>query len=96
MLLSFGYAGTARMDQALAQARHATGLYRDDHIWDWRVQEAQGQIQAWAGDRDGALATLRTMPPRGLTNPAVMKLDPLWDPLRDDPRFQKLLESGAP
>ena len=93
MLLSFGYAGTDQMDRALAQARHAVELYRNDHIWDWRVQEALGQIQAWAGDRDGALATLRTMPPRGLSNPTAMKLDPLWDPMREDPRFQKLLEA---
>ena len=96
MLLSFGYAGTGRMCEALDQARHAVELYRDDHIWDWRVEEAQGQIQAWAGDHDGAIATLQAMPPRGLTTPAMLKLDPIWDPLRADPRFQKLLEAGTP
>ena len=27
--------------------------------------------------------------------PALLRLDPMFDPLRNDPRFQKLAEDGA-
>jgi len=29
-------------------------------------------------------------------SPALLRLDPMFDPLRNDPRFQKLVASPAP
>ena len=35
------------------------------------------------------------MPSGGVSvSPALLKLDPVWDPLRKDPRFQKLIADG--
>jgi len=32
----------------------------------------------------------------GPLTPALLRLDPMFDPLRNDPRFQKLVASPAP
>ena len=57
-------------------------------------------MAAWAGDKELALQQLET----GLRAPTAslllsygaLKLFPVWDPLRDDPRFEKIVESLAP
>ena len=55
------------------------------------------QIQALFGDHDDAIAALPQLlqVPAGLTV-ANLKLDPFWDPLRKDPRFEKILACLAP
>jgi TolB-like protein/class 3 adenylate cyclase/Tfp pilus assembly protein PilF len=59
------------------------------------------EVAAQAGDPDRAIAALQkllSIPGGGgmpLT-PALLKFDPTWDPLRNDPRFQKLVASPAP
>ena len=55
---------------------------------------------AWAGDKELALQHLEA----GLRAPAAsimlsygaLKLFPFWDPLRGDPRFEKIVASLAP
>ncbi len=55
---------------------------------------------AWAGEKDLALQQLET----GLRAPVAsvllsygaLKLLPFWDPLRGDPRFEKIVASLAP
>ena len=55
---------------------------------------------AWSDDKDLALQQLET----GLRAPVAssmlsygaLKLHPLWDPLRGDPRFEKIVSSLAP
>jgi len=52
---------------------------------------------AWIGDKDRAIEQLMTAAqvPNGL-HYGELKLYPQWDPLRGDPRFQKILDSLAP
>ena len=55
---------------------------------------------AWMGEKELALQQLET----GLRAPVassalsygVLKLLPFWDPLRGDPRFEKIMASLAP
>lgn len=54
-------------------------------------------IYAWTGKKDAAVSQLETVAriPGPLTH-GELKLDPAWDPIRDDPRFQKILALLAP
>ena len=56
------------------------------------VMEHAAKIYAAIGNKDRAieLVTQLLQRPAALTV-AILKLDPQWDPLRDDPRFQKLI-----
>jgi TolB-like protein/class 3 adenylate cyclase/Tfp pilus assembly protein PilF len=58
-------------------------------------EEAMAQIYALLGDADHAIPILKRLlqMPIGLDiTPALLRLDPMFDPLRNDPRFQKLCE----
>jgi serine/threonine-protein kinase len=54
-------------------------------------------IYAWTGEPDHALDQLETLAklPAGVSYGEI-RLDPFWDPLRGDPRFEKIVNSLAP
>jgi TolB-like protein/Flp pilus assembly protein TadD len=58
---------------------------------------ALAQIYAWTGEFDEAFRLLDHLLviPNGLTVP-MLKLEPMWDPLRKDPRFQALIDKYSP
>jgi TolB-like protein/class 3 adenylate cyclase/Tfp pilus assembly protein PilF len=66
--------------------------------------EILARVAARTGDHDRAIAALQkllSIPyagafPAGPLTPALLRLDPMFDPLRNDPRFQKLVASPAP
>jgi hypothetical protein len=53
------------------------------------------EVEAHAGAKDQALeliGQLLAMPAGEVMSVTRLKLDPVWDPLRGDPRFQALLQ----
>ena len=61
------------------------------------MMEFLAVIYAWTGEKDLAIEELKAiLPYPGFISYGHLKLHPLWDPLRGDPRFEKLVESLAP
>jgi len=63
------------------------------------MEENLAAIQAMFGETSRPISTLAQLlqtPYDGAVTPAVLRLDPLWDPLRSDPTFQKLCEEKQP
>jgi len=54
-------------------------------------------ICAWTGERDLAIEQLQTLvriPAAAGTTYGELRLDAWWDPLRGDPRFEKIVEEA--
>ena len=62
-----------------------------------QVTATLAQIYAWTGEFDEAFRLLDHLlvVPNGLTVP-MLELDPAWDALRKDPRFQALIDKYSP
>jgi tetratricopeptide (TPR) repeat protein len=94
--LALAYAGLGEKEKALAQAEQALKDYATDAVFKPTAETTLAQIQARFGDHEPPIAALPHLleVPAGL-NVANLKFDPMWDPLRKDPRFQKLAAEGA-
>lgn len=56
-------------------------------------------LEFLVGDKDGAIPRLQHLlqiPYNNCLTPALLGLNPQWDPLRGDPRFKKLCEEKKP
>jgi TolB-like protein/Tfp pilus assembly protein PilF len=89
--LALAYAGLGEKEKALQQAAQAVKDYDGDAVNQPQNEVVLAQIQARFGDIDSAIASLPRLLeiPAGITV-ADLKFNPLWDPLRQDPRFEKL------
>jgi TolB-like protein/Flp pilus assembly protein TadD len=95
-------AALGRNELALEEGRRAIELtpVDKDMLRGSRVLQYFAITAAWAGDKELALQQLET----GLRAPeaslmlsyGALKLHPFWDPLRGDPRFEKIVQSLAP
>jgi TolB-like protein/Flp pilus assembly protein TadD len=87
-----------RKQEAIAEGKRAVELQPEsqDAFDGPRMTAALAQIYALSGESDEALRLIDHLLgiPAGLTVP-MLKLDPVWDPLRKDPRFQALVDKYA-
>jgi len=91
-------AGLGQKDAAIAEGKRAVELLPEsqDAFDGPDVTAVLAQIYAWTGEHDQAFGLLDHLlvVPNGITVPGL-KLDPIWDPLRKDPRFQALIDKYA-
>jgi serine/threonine-protein kinase len=90
-------AALGRKEDALREGRRTVELLpvEKDAINGARMIKYSAMIAAWAGDKDLACEQL-AIAIRYPSSPSYgeLKLLPFWDPLRDDPRFEKLVEEA--
>jgi TolB-like protein/Tfp pilus assembly protein PilF len=93
-------AGLGRKEDALREGRRAIELLpvAKDSINGARMIEFFAVIAAWVGEKDLACEQLAiaTRLPGSSVSYGDLKLFPNWDPLRGDPRFEKIVASLAP
>jgi TolB-like protein/predicted Ser/Thr protein kinase/Flp pilus assembly protein TadD len=92
-------AALGRKEDALREGRRALELTpaEKDSLDAADVVYYYAVICAWVGESDLAIKQLETSArmPAGVSY-ADIRLDPHWDPIRDDPRFEKIVASLAP
>jgi TolB-like protein/Tfp pilus assembly protein PilF len=106
-LLSLAYAALGEKSSALKEAERAIKLLPSakDRMYGPAFEENLALIQTMFGANSQAISTLARLlqtPYYGgfyiqtPVTPALLRLDPLWDPLRSDPAFQKLCKEKQP
>jgi serine/threonine-protein kinase len=90
--------GLGRRDEVLQETSwlQQSVVYREDANQGPRLAETRAQILAQVGDYNAALDEIEKL----LNGPSwlsvhTLRLDPLWDPIRDNPRFKALLVKYA-
>jgi hypothetical protein len=98
-------AGLGRKEEALSEGQRAIELassvkdadtepYIDTEPY---VELGFAIICAWTGERELALGRLEALSKTpGYLTYGYLRLSPMWDPLRGDPRFEKVVNSLAP
>ena len=106
-MLSSAYAALGEKNLALKEAERAIMLLPSakDRVDGPDFEENLASIQTIFGENSSAISTLRRLLQTryssqyygpGPITPALLRLDPIWDPLRADPAFQKLSEEKKP
>jgi TolB-like protein/predicted Zn-dependent protease len=105
-VLSTSYAVLGNKELALKEAERAVMLMPSakDRVFGPAFEEWLALVQTMVGENGRAISTLTQLLQTpynswiyGTTlTPALLRLDPKWDPLRADPAFQKLCEEKQP
>jgi len=92
-------AGLGRKEEALNEGRRAMELESSvkDSSPEPYAKLCFAIICAWTGERELALGQLEALTKTpGYHTYGDLRLNPMWDPLRGDPRFEKIVASLAP
>jgi tetratricopeptide (TPR) repeat protein len=92
--LPWVYAGLGEKEKALEQAHHAISDYDNDALAKPFAETSLAIAEAQTGDIDSAITALQHLleVPNGETH-GDLQINSLWDPLRKDPRFEKLCQN---
>jgi tetratricopeptide (TPR) repeat protein len=98
-LLGIIDAGLGRKEEAVREGRRACEMLpiSTDALDGLAFAVNLAQIYAWTGEKELAIEQIATVErvPNELTY-GLLKLNPYWDSLRGDPRFEKIVASLAP
>jgi serine/threonine-protein kinase len=92
-------AALGRKDEAIREGRRAIELLpiTKDSIDGAELVKYMGVIYAWCGEKDLAIEQIAlTLKIPSTLSYGNLKLHPYWDPLRGDPRFEKIVTDLAP
>jgi TolB-like protein/Tfp pilus assembly protein PilF len=95
MTLALVLAGLGEKDAAIAEGKLAIALLPEsqDALDGPKMTLALAQVYAWTGENDSAFELLeRSLTTRAGVTVSSLKLNPVWDPLRSDSRFQGLID----
>ncbi len=96
--LGIAYAGLGEAASAIAEGQKMYPTSRDP-VDGVGKEENMAEIYALLGDADHAIPILNRLlqiPYAGDVTPAWLRLDPVWDQIRNDPRFQELAAEKKP
>src|SRR5713101_6900343 len=96
-VLGWAYAGLGEAASAVAEGQKAMAMQptSKDPFEGPVEEESMAYIYALLGDADHAIPILKRLlriPYAFAITPALLRLDPIWDQIRNDPRFQQLCQ----
>ena len=100
-LLGVAYAGLGDATSAVSEGRKGMAIQPTsaDPFEGPLREEDMAHIHALLGNADEAIPILKRwiqIPSATSITPALMRIDPIWDAIRNDPRFQELVAEKKP
>jgi TolB-like protein len=95
--LGIAYAGLGDASRAISEGKKGIELRptSEDPFEGPPREEQMAQIYALLGDADEAIPILKKwiqVPSATDITPTLLRIDPIWNPIRNDPRFQELCQ----
>jgi tetratricopeptide (TPR) repeat protein len=99
--LGLAYAGLGDAPPAISEGQKAIAIQRtsEDAFEGPQREEEMAQIYASLGNADEAIPILKRwvqVPSYTSITSTLLRIDPIWDPIRNDPRFQELMAEKKP